>query len=251
MKTMKKPVTMIIMFAMALLLAACGSNREAEGIATTKDVQAESQAAKEEDMAKGPEEEISTEDEDIADDKQEAVTEDDFEKEADTTPVDRTSSGNSSGSNSNRGGSKGNTGNSQNVSVPSEQQHVHNWTAHNSQRWVSQIVTVVDEPERSEKYVRFKICWYNTGTWEETRDPARFEEWANSEYGQLYPFYHIQNVEENPLFLGYNELGLPSFRGDHVMSEGWDVIPAVTHEEDQGYYETYVDYYYCDCGATK
>ena len=28
-------------------------------------------------------------------------------------------------------------------------------------------------------------------------------------------------------------------------------IPAVTHEEDQGYYETYVDYYYCDCGATK
>ena len=27
-------------------------------------------------------------------------------------------------------------------------------------------------------------------------------------------------------------------------------IPAVTHEEDQGYYETYVDYY-CDCCAAK
>ena len=26
-----------------------------------------------------------------------------------------------------------------------------------------------------------------------------------------------------------------------------------THEEDQGYYQTieYVDYYYCECGATK
>ena len=129
--------------------------------------------------------------------------------------------------------------------------HEHNWIARTNQRWVSQIVTVVDEPERYEEYGIFKIYWYNTGTWEETRDPDRFTEWAHSEYGSLYPFYHIDKNEDNPLFLGYNELGQPSFTGDHVLWTGYDFIPAVTHEEDQGYYETYVDYYYCDCGATK
>lgn len=129
--------------------------------------------------------------------------------------------------------------------------HEHDWIAHTNQRWVSQIVTVVDEPERYEEYTIFRIYWYHTGTWEETRDPDRFREWAYSEYGSLYPFYHIEKNEDNPLFLGYNELGQPSFIGDHVLWGGYDFIPAVTHEEDQGYYETYVDYYYCDCGATK
>ena len=30
-------------------------------------------------------------------------------------------------------------------------------------------------------------------------------------------------------------------------------VPVGSHEEDQGWYETetYVDYQYCDCGATK
>lgn len=129
--------------------------------------------------------------------------------------------------------------------------HEHNWISQTNQRWVSQIVTVVDEPERYEEYGIFKIYWYNTGTWEETRDPDRFTEWAHSEYGSLYPFYYINNYEDDPLFLGYNELGQPSFTSDHALWTGYDFIPAVTHEEDQGYYETYVDYYYCDCGATK
>lgn len=139
----------------------------------------------------------------------------------------------------------------QSVQPTREPVHEHNWIAQTNQRWVSQIVTVVDEPERYEEYGIFKIYWYNTGTWEETRDPDRFTEWAHSEYGSLYPFYYINNYEDDPLFLGYNELGQPSFTSDHALWTGYDFIPAVTHEEDQGYYETYVDYYYCDCGATK
>lgn len=58
---MKKTVTLIIAFAMALSLAACGGNKEAE-TATTKDVQAEAQDGKEVDTEKEPEE-SSTEDE--------------------------------------------------------------------------------------------------------------------------------------------------------------------------------------------
>ena len=243
MKTTKKSVTLIILSAIILSLAACGSNEEAKKTALIKDVQAEIQAVNKEDTAKEDEEELpETEDEKITATKDEEPT---VEENSQNVSVPSETVSASSQAASSRTQPSAQPGNS------SEQPHKHNWTAHTSQRWVSQIVTVVDEPERSEKYARFKFYWYNTGTWEETRDPARFEEWANSEYGQLYPFYHIQNIEDNPLFLGYNELGQPSFRGDHVMSEGWDVIPAVTHEEDQGYYETYVDYYYCDCGATK
>ena len=31
----------------------------------------------------------------------------------------------------------------------------------------------------------------------------------------------------------------------------YETIPAVTHEETRTRYETYTDYYYCDCGAVK
>ncbi len=132
----------------------------------------------------------------------------------------------------------------------SEQPHEHNWVAHTTQRWVSQIVTVVDEPERYEKVGVAEIYWYNTGTWEVTRDPDRFTEWCYDEVGGAscpMAGWH----EGNPLFLGYDESGHAQFAGDHVLYDTYDYIPAVTHEEDQGYYETYVDYYYCDCGATK
>ena len=53
---MKKLVTWIIVSAMALLLAACGSNQDAEGTSTKKDVQTQPQAVIEKDMEKEPEE---------------------------------------------------------------------------------------------------------------------------------------------------------------------------------------------------
>ena len=133
----------------------------------------------------------------------------------------------------------------------SAQPHEHNWIDHTNQRWVSQIVTVVDEPERYEPYGMYKIYWYNTGNWEETRDPDRFAAWCYDEEGGPLSTYRYSKPEDNPLFLGYDENGHASFTGDHVLWTAYDYIPAVTHEEDQGYYETYVDYCYCDCGATK
>lgn len=133
--------------------------------------------------------------------------------------------------------------------------HQHAWKEHTAQRWVSNIVTVVDQEERYEKYSLYRMYWYNTGTWEETRDPARFQAWERDrEGGPLSPnsITMARRPEDCPLFLRYNELGQPQYQGDHSIISGlYDVIPAVTHEEDRGYYETYVDYYYCDCGAKK
>ena len=131
--------------------------------------------------------------------------------------------------------------------------HQHTWKAHNAQKLVSKIVTVVGQPEKTEKYSIYKMYWYNTGKWEETRDPQRFNEWYKSKNGGLYTLYNpYAKPEDNPLFIGYDKNGNPQYTNDHtIIGPYYDVTPAVTHEEDHGHYETYVDYYYCDCGARK
>ena len=131
--------------------------------------------------------------------------------------------------------------------------HTHVWKEHTAQKWVSNIVTVVDQPEQNIKYSIYRMYWYTTGTWEETRDAERFNTWYHSEEGGLYPLYHpYKEPEDNPLFIEYDKNGNPTYINDHVIAGPYyETIPAVTHEEDHGHYETYVDYYYCDCGATK
>ena len=118
---------------------------------------------------------------------------------------------------------------------------------------MSNIVTVVDRPEKTEKYSIYRMYWYNTGKWEETRDPERFDEWYKSKNGGLYTLYNpYAKPEDDPLFIGYDKNGHPQYTNNHtIRGPYYDVTPAVTHEEDHGHYETYVDYYYCDCGARK
>ena len=136
---------------------------------------------------------------------------------------------------------------------PAQPVHTHSWKDHTAQRWVSNIVTVVDEPEQTVKYSIYRMYWYTTGTWEETRDHARFDTWYKSKDGGLYPLYHpYEKPEDNPLFKGYDDNGNPTYTGDHaIIGPYYETKPAVTHEEDHGYYESYVDYQYCDCGATR
>lgn len=132
--------------------------------------------------------------------------------------------------------------------------HQHVWVDHTTKVWVSNIVTVVDQPEQVTEYSLYRMYWYNTGTWEETRDAARFDEWYHSEWGSLYPLMHpFARPEDNPLFQKYNEYGQAVYTGDHsIIHPLYDVVPAVTHEEDQGYYEDQVDYQYCSvCGARR
>ena len=162
------------------------------------------------------------------------------------TPVAGTTA---SGGNSSSGAAPSG-GNSGSVTPAS---HTHTWKAHTAQKWVSNIVTVVDQPEKTEKYSIYRMYWYNTGKWEETRDPQRFNEWYKSKNGGLYTLYNpYPKPEDNPLFISYDKNGNPQYTNDHtIIGPYYDVTPAVTHEEDHGHYETYVDYYYCDCGARK
>ena len=133
--------------------------------------------------------------------------------------------------------------------------HKHVWKAHTAQKKVTETVTVVDEPEKTVSYSLYRMYWYNTGKWEETRDSERFQTWMRDrEGGQISPnsITMAKKPEDCPLFKGYDENGHATFTNDHTIITGlYETIPAVTHEENRTRYETYTDYYYCDCGAVK
>lgn len=111
--------------------------------------------------------------------------------------------------------------------------HVHDWKDHTAQRWVSNIVTVVDTPAQTISGAQlYKL--HSDGNWYSD--------------GEIYWF-------EN----GFTSDDLKDILKDKIKNEGYignyvnrtKTIPAVTHEEDQGHYETYVDYQYCECGARR
>ena len=154
------------------------------------------------------------------------------------------------------GTQSGSAGGTQYVSSGNtDSSHKHIWKSHTAQKKVTETVTVVDEPEMTVGYSLYRMYWYNTGEWEETRDPERFQTWMRDrEGGQISPdsITMAKNPEDCPLFKGYDENGHASFTNDHTIISGlYETIPAVTHEETRTRYETYTDYYYCDCGAVK
>ena len=117
------------------------------------------------------------------------------------------------------------------------------WEDITEQVWVPNIVTIVDQAERTETYSLYRMYWYNTNQWEETEDVTRFDEWGASDDGGFYPLVHpFDKPEDNPLFTGYNaETGMPEYTSDHVIVDGLTrTIPAITHTEDQGHFETRV-----------
>lgn len=79
----------------------------------------------------------------------------------------------------------------------------HVWKEHTAEKWVEDIVTVVDQPERYEKYTLYRMYWYDKGTLEETRDSSRFNEWERDRTGgPLSPnsINMAKNPEDCPLF---------------------------------------------------
>ena len=192
-------------------------------------------------------------DEANTEDKKEDNRENNEEKNDNTS--DNTSAGDANSDTSGSSTTSSEVSTSSNSEESSQTAHQHVWKEHTAEKWVEDIVTVVDQPERYEEYNLYRMYWYDKGTWEETRDPSRFNAWERDRTGGPFSpnsINMVKNPEDCPLFTGYNELGQPTYTGDHAIIKGlYDIIPAVTHEEDRSHYETYVDYYYCDCGAKK
>ncbi len=107
--------------------------------------------------------------------------------------------------------------------------HQHQWQAHKV--WVKNIVTVVDEPEQ---------VIYGAQLYTKHSDGKWYSD------GETYWF-------EN----GFTKDDLKALLKDKIKNEGYignyvnrqKTVPAKTHTEDHGSYQT--DYYYCSCGAKK
>lgn len=128
------------------------------------------------------------------------------------------SSPNSGNSNS---GNSGNSGSDK----PSKPAHQHSWKQHTAQKWVSKMVTVPD----------YEIQKVTVGT----------------NFIFAYDGYTTDNI--NNAKAHAKELilaGLPdNYRTETIYEE--KQVQVGSHQEDHGHYETYVDYEYCDCGATR
>ena len=171
---------------------------------------------------------------------------------SETKPAAQTSSANGSGSGSKGGGSTGNTGNPDTASLPSdtastssqatptqpapeqptqptpEPVHNHGWKEHTAtkQVWVPNIVVVDDYEIQNVEVGKLYSC--NCGF--QTTDGSVIDE---------HGINHVLNGE-------MDNFGISTIYEQQQVKVG-------SHEEDHGHYEnsSYVDYYYCDCGATK
>ena len=122
-----------------------------------------------------------------------------------------------------------NTSTAQTAPTASTPAHEHSWKEHTAttQKWVPNIV-VVDDYET--KYTSYGVATCYCGY--ETTDSGDLER-------------HI----ENHISAGEIELAGFGMRTESSTEQ----VKVGSHEEDHGHYETstYIDYYYCDCGATK
>ena len=123
------------------------------------------------------------------------------------------SSGGSGGSSGSSGGSSGSSGGSSGGGGSTTPPHVCSWTPHTATRWHENWVTVYDHVGDYE----CKDC--HAMFYDEGSVNAHVAEHLKAHDGVYYGYY--------------------SYPCSH------------THSEDQGWNETYTDYYYCSCGATK
>ena len=143
---------------------------------------------------------------------------------SDTGNGDSGSNAGNSGSNGNGSGSSGGSSNQ-----PSAPAHSHSWKDHTATRqvWVPNIVTVTD-------YADQQVPVGNT---------------------YIFAYDGFSTTDINTAKAHAKELlkaGLPdNYRTETIYET--QRVSVGSHEEDHGWYETetYVDYQYCDCGATK
>ena len=133
------------------------------------------------------------------------------------------SGSNSNGSNASGGSSSGSS------SKPSAPAHTHSWKDHTAtkQVWVPNIVTVTDYADQ-QVAVGTKYVFAEDGF--VTTDPGTAKAHA------------VELVKQG-------------YFGNYRMETIYETqrVPSGSHTEDHGHYETqtYVDYQYCDCGATR
>ena len=149
---------------------------------------------------------------------------------------ENTGSSNSNKNNSSNKNSSSNSGSGNKNNTPS---HTHVWQDHIAARqvWIENWVTVPDYETRTIHGAQL-YTEHSDGNWYSD--------------GAIYWFY---TDADRAAFkdLIYNMMKNEGYMGNYVNRTKTEQVQVGSHQEDQGYYETqtYVDYQYCSCGATK
>lgn len=145
--------------------------------------------------------------------------------DAKTTAGSGGNSGSTGGGGNTTTGSATETGTSGHTTQPGQPEHQHVWHDHIAQRWVENIVTVPDyETQKTPVGTNFIFSYdgFTTSDIEEAKAHA-----VELIYAGLPDNYRTETIYET------------------------QTVQVGSHEEDQGWYEDYVDYQYCDCGAIR
>ena len=143
--------------------------------------------------------------------------------------------GGNASSNSGNGGSSSNGGNSS-ASKPSAPSHTHSWKDHTAtkQVWVSNIVPVYEDQQVQvgTNKVSLGSYWHCNCGAEVPSSSAKPHIKAHLQAGEPSNGYNQEHFREEPVY---------------------ETKRVQVGTRDDGHYETqtYVDYKYCDCGATK
>ena len=127
----------------------------------------------------------------------------------------------------------------------------HNWVT--TTRTEKEPHTVI-VTEKVVQYDFYRFYWYNTGQWEETRDPDRFDEWQHDRNGgPLSPnsINMAKKPEDCPLFKGYDSNGHATYTNDHVHSTLSETVPCEPYEKTEYTTVTITTIVCSKCGATR
>lgn len=170
-------------------------------------------------------------------------------KETNKDTQTKTSKKNSQTQSTSKSSQKTTTNKSSSTNQSSSSTHEHVWKDHTAKRQVTKTVTVVDEPETSQKVPTYRLYWWDSKKWTETTDPEVFKEWSAQKMQWMKTTGYTNPPE---LYLGKDANGHDQYTNDHSIITNYETVPAKTHQEEKTYTETYVDYQYCSiCGAKK
>lgn len=126
--------------------------------------------------------------------------------------------------------------------------HVHNFKAHEAKRWVENIVTVDDY----ETTTIYGAQFYTFNGYDEEGRPSYISNGPTYWFEDGFTIDDLQEIIKEGL-LNMDENGLYNgvYYGNYVNRSKTEKKKVGSHKEDQGHYETYIDYWECSCGAKR
>ena len=126
--------------------------------------------------------------------------------------------------------------------------HEHSWKDHTATRqvWVENWVTVPDYETQTIYGARFYVPTGTPGEYIANGPTYWFENGFTQDDLKAVIANALRNADENGLYNGV-------YYGNYQNVSKTSTVQVGSHQEDQGWYETetYVDYQYCNCGATR